>query len=47
MTKQAYESKAVQSGKMAIAAQCTGDDWLIKFHSDMQAFWLSMAAMKP
>ena len=46
MTKQVYESKAVQSGKMAVAAQGVGDDWLVKFHSGMQAFWLSMAAMK-
>ena len=46
MTKQSYESLAVQSGKMAMAAQIFGDDWMVKFHSDMQAFWFSMAAMK-
>jgi hypothetical protein len=46
MTREAYEAKANRSSKLARAAQYSGDVWLIKFHSDMQTFWLSMAAMK-
>ncbi len=45
VTKQDYEEKARHSQSMAFNAAIDGDEWRIKFHNDMQLFWLSMAAM--
>ncbi len=44
ITKQDYEEKARHSQSMAFDAAIAGDEWLVKFHNDMQAFWLSMAS---